>query len=157
MLSGAPHFFLEKGNIALMSFVVSLDSSAGLGLTPGELSFGLAAMSSLRRWYPQVIFPWDEQNPVIQHMWDRKPLPHASFTLIWERQMSVKCAQSKGCMGQWLAIPHVLDYRVLLMSQDSQRKTSRQCCLGHLTFFWRKASIVDGIPRCCLDVFRCES
>ncbi|CAG8890345.1 unnamed protein product [Penicillium egyptiacum] len=49
MLSGAPHFFLEKGKN--------------------------------RRWYPQVIFPWDEQNPVIQHMWDRKPLPHASFTL----------------------------------------------------------------------------
>lgn len=49
MLSGAPHFFLEKGKH--------------------------------RRWYPQVIFPWDEQNPVIQHMWDRKPLPHASFTL----------------------------------------------------------------------------
>lgn len=49
MLSGAPHFFLEKGKNRL--------------------------------WYPQVIFPWDEQNPVIQHMWDRKPLPHASFTL----------------------------------------------------------------------------
>ncbi|KAF9240295.1 hypothetical protein DTO013E5_4535 [Penicillium roqueforti] len=32
-------------------------------------------------WYPQVIFPWDDHNPVIQHMWDRKPLPHASFTL----------------------------------------------------------------------------
>lgn len=49
LLSGAPHFLLEKGKH--------------------------------RRWYPQVIFPWDEQNPVIQHMWDRKPLPHASFTL----------------------------------------------------------------------------
>jgi hypothetical protein len=49
LLSGAPHFLLEKGKH--------------------------------RRWYPQVIFPWDEQNPVVQHMWDRKPLPHASFTL----------------------------------------------------------------------------
>ncbi|KAJ5213786.1 hypothetical protein N7449_000955 [Penicillium cf. viridicatum] len=49
MLSGAPHFLLEKGKHG--------------------------------RWYPQVIFPWDEHNAVIQHMWDRKPLPHASFTL----------------------------------------------------------------------------
>ncbi|KAJ5171013.1 uncharacterized protein N7500_003796 [Penicillium coprophilum] len=49
MLSGAPHFLLEKGRHG--------------------------------RWFPQVIFPWDEQNPIIQHMWDRKPLPHASFTL----------------------------------------------------------------------------
>ncbi|KAJ5502755.1 hypothetical protein N7463_005629 [Penicillium fimorum] len=49
LLSGAPHFLLEKGKHG--------------------------------RWYPQVIFPWDEQNPIIQHMWDRKPLPHASFTL----------------------------------------------------------------------------
>ncbi|KAJ5365557.1 hypothetical protein N7517_008443 [Penicillium concentricum] len=49
MLSGAPHFLLEKGKHG--------------------------------RWYPQVIFPWDEQNPIIQHMWDRKALPHASFTL----------------------------------------------------------------------------
>ncbi|KAJ5447473.1 hypothetical protein N7445_002294 [Penicillium cf. griseofulvum] len=49
LLSGAPHFLLEKGKHG--------------------------------RWYPQVIFPWDEQNPIIQHMWDRKALPHASFTL----------------------------------------------------------------------------
>ncbi|KAJ6087972.1 hypothetical protein N7467_006886 [Penicillium canescens] len=49
ILSGAPHFLLEKGKHG--------------------------------RWYPQVIFPWDEQNPVVQHLWDRKPLPHASFTL----------------------------------------------------------------------------
>jgi hypothetical protein len=49
MLSGAPHFLLEKGKHG--------------------------------RYYPQVIFPWDEQNPIVQHMWDRKPLPHASFTL----------------------------------------------------------------------------
>ncbi|KGO69726.1 hypothetical protein PITC_054270 [Penicillium italicum] len=49
MLSGAPHFLLEKGKHG--------------------------------RWYPEVIFPWDEQNSAIQHMWDRKPLPHASFTL----------------------------------------------------------------------------
>ncbi|CEJ59793.1 hypothetical protein PMG11_08400 [Penicillium brasilianum] len=33
------------------------------------------------RWYPQVIFPWDDQNPSIQRMLDRKPLAHASFTL----------------------------------------------------------------------------
>ncbi|KAJ5474207.1 hypothetical protein N7475_003773 [Penicillium sp. IBT 31633x] len=49
ILSGAPHFLLEKGKHG--------------------------------RYFPQVIFPWDEQNPIIQHMWDRKPLPHASFTL----------------------------------------------------------------------------
>ncbi|CAG8389366.1 unnamed protein product [Penicillium salamii] len=49
MLSGAPHFLLERGKH--------------------------------KRYYPQVIFPWDEQNSVVQHMWDRKPLPHASFTL----------------------------------------------------------------------------
>ncbi|KAF7717946.1 Uncharacterized protein PECH_002647 [Penicillium ucsense] len=33
------------------------------------------------RWYPQVIFPWDEHNLSIQRMMDRKPLAHASFTL----------------------------------------------------------------------------
>lgn len=33
------------------------------------------------RWFPEVIFPWDEHDPLIQHLWDRKPLPHASFTL----------------------------------------------------------------------------
>ncbi|KAJ5612093.1 hypothetical protein N7510_005287 [Penicillium lagena] len=49
ILSGAPHFLLEKGKHG--------------------------------RWYPQVVFPWDEHNPSIQHLWDRKPLPHASFTL----------------------------------------------------------------------------
>ncbi|CAG8007592.1 unnamed protein product [Penicillium olsonii] len=49
LLSGAPHFLLERGKH--------------------------------KRFYPQVIFPWDEQNAVVQHMWDRKPLPHASFTL----------------------------------------------------------------------------
>ncbi|CAG8884378.1 unnamed protein product [Penicillium nalgiovense] len=43
MLSGAPHFFLEKGKH--------------------------------RRWYPQVIFPWDEQNPVIQHITLHAHLP----------------------------------------------------------------------------------
>ena len=32
------------------------------------------------RWYPQVIFPWDEHNPSIQHMLDRKLLAHPSFT-----------------------------------------------------------------------------
>ncbi|KAJ5699134.1 hypothetical protein N7462_001139 [Penicillium macrosclerotiorum] len=49
LLSGAPHFMLERGKHG--------------------------------RWYPQVIFPWDEHNPSIQRMLDRKPLPHASFTL----------------------------------------------------------------------------
>lgn len=49
LLSGAPHFLLEKGKHG--------------------------------RWYPQVVFPWDEHNPSIQHLWDQKPLPHASFTL----------------------------------------------------------------------------
>ncbi|KAJ5110243.1 hypothetical protein N7532_002888 [Penicillium argentinense] len=34
-----------------------------------------------KRWYPQVIFPWDEHNPSIQRMLDRKPLPHPAFTL----------------------------------------------------------------------------
>ncbi|KAJ5166104.1 uncharacterized protein N7482_004885 [Penicillium canariense] len=33
------------------------------------------------RWYPQVIFPWDEHNPSIQNRLDRKLLSHASFTL----------------------------------------------------------------------------
>ncbi|KAJ5557273.1 hypothetical protein N7494_001188 [Penicillium frequentans] len=33
------------------------------------------------RFYPQVIFPWDEHHPPILRMLDRKPLPHASFTL----------------------------------------------------------------------------
>lgn len=33
------------------------------------------------RWYPQVIFPWDDHDPSIQDMWDRKPLPHSSYTL----------------------------------------------------------------------------
>ncbi|KAJ5724246.1 hypothetical protein N7488_002281 [Penicillium malachiteum] len=33
------------------------------------------------RWYPQVIFPWDEHNPSILRMLDRKPLSHPSFTL----------------------------------------------------------------------------
>jgi hypothetical protein len=49
LLSGAPHFLLERGKHG--------------------------------RWYPQVIFPWDEHSPSIQRMLDRKPLPHASFTL----------------------------------------------------------------------------
>lgn len=49
LLSGAPHFLLERGKHG--------------------------------RWYPQVIFPWDEHNPSIQRMLDRKALPHASFTL----------------------------------------------------------------------------
>ncbi|KAJ6095214.1 hypothetical protein N7486_005960 [Penicillium sp. IBT 16267x] len=49
LLSGAPHFLLERGKHG--------------------------------RWYPQVIFPWDEKNPSILRMLDRKPLPHASFTL----------------------------------------------------------------------------
>lgn len=49
MLSGAPHFLLERGKHG--------------------------------RWYPQVIFPWDEHHPSIQRMLDRKPLSHASFTL----------------------------------------------------------------------------
>lgn len=34
-----------------------------------------------KRWYPQVIFPWDEHNPSIQRMLDRKPLSHPAFTL----------------------------------------------------------------------------
>ncbi|KAJ5945952.1 hypothetical protein N7454_002791 [Penicillium verhagenii] len=49
ILSGAPHFLLERGKHG--------------------------------RWYPQVIFPWDEQNPSILRMLDRKPLPHPSFVL----------------------------------------------------------------------------
>ena len=49
ILSGAPHFLLEKGKHG--------------------------------RWYPQIIFPWDEHNPSIQRMLDRKPLIHPSFTL----------------------------------------------------------------------------
>lgn len=49
ILSGAPHFLLERGKH--------------------------------KRWYPQVIFPWDEHNPSIQRMMDRKPLSHPAFTL----------------------------------------------------------------------------
>lgn len=49
ILSGAPHFLLERGKHG--------------------------------RWYPQVIFPWDEHHPSIQRMLDRKLLAHASFTL----------------------------------------------------------------------------
>lgn len=33
------------------------------------------------QWHPQVIFPWDDHDPSIQNMWDRKPLPHSSYTL----------------------------------------------------------------------------
>ena len=32
-------------------------------------------------WYPQVIYPWDDHDPSIQNMWDRRPLPHSSYTL----------------------------------------------------------------------------
>lgn len=49
ILSGAPHFLLERGKHG--------------------------------RWYPQVIFPWDEHHPSILRMLDRKSLSHASFTL----------------------------------------------------------------------------
>ncbi|KAJ5409112.1 hypothetical protein N7509_002995 [Penicillium cosmopolitanum] len=49
ILSGAPHFLLERGKH--------------------------------KRWYPQVIFPWDDHNPSIQRMLDRKPLSHPAFVL----------------------------------------------------------------------------
>ncbi|KAJ5887411.1 hypothetical protein N7495_007452 [Penicillium taxi] len=49
ILSGAPHFLLERGRHG--------------------------------RWYPQVLFPWDDHHPYIQRMRDRKPLLHQSFTL----------------------------------------------------------------------------
>ncbi|KAJ5764646.1 hypothetical protein N7533_003327 [Penicillium manginii] len=49
ILSGAPHFLLERGKH--------------------------------KRWYPQVIFPWDDHRPSIQRMLDRKPLSHPAFTL----------------------------------------------------------------------------
>jgi hypothetical protein len=32
-------------------------------------------------WFPQVIFPWDDHDPTIQHLWDRKLLPHPSYSL----------------------------------------------------------------------------
>ncbi|RAK96682.1 uncharacterized protein BO80DRAFT_416180 [Aspergillus ibericus CBS 121593] len=32
-------------------------------------------------WYPQIIFPFDDHDPTIQNLWDRRPLPHASYTL----------------------------------------------------------------------------
>lgn len=32
-------------------------------------------------WYPQVLFPWDHHDPIIQDLWDRQPLSHESFTL----------------------------------------------------------------------------
>lgn len=31
-------------------------------------------------WYLQVIFPFDDHDPFIQNLWDRRPLAHASFT-----------------------------------------------------------------------------
>ncbi|KAE8374818.1 hypothetical protein BDV26DRAFT_269331 [Aspergillus bertholletiae] len=31
--------------------------------------------------YPQVIYPFDDHDPTIQNLWDRKPLPHPSYTL----------------------------------------------------------------------------
>ncbi|KAE8144300.1 hypothetical protein BDV25DRAFT_145760 [Aspergillus avenaceus] len=31
--------------------------------------------------YPQVIFPFDDHDPSIQSLWDRRALPHASYTL----------------------------------------------------------------------------
>ncbi|KNG81911.1 hypothetical protein ANOM_011259 [Aspergillus nomiae NRRL 13137] len=31
--------------------------------------------------YPQVIFPFDDHDPTIQNLWDRKPLPHPSYTV----------------------------------------------------------------------------
>ncbi|THC90593.1 hypothetical protein EYZ11_009941 [Aspergillus tanneri] len=30
---------------------------------------------------PQVIFPFDDHDPFVQNLWDRKPLAHASYTL----------------------------------------------------------------------------
>ncbi|PYH89407.1 hypothetical protein BO71DRAFT_109729 [Aspergillus ellipticus CBS 707.79] len=32
-------------------------------------------------WYPQIIFPFDDHDPTIQCLGDRRPLPHASYTL----------------------------------------------------------------------------
>ncbi|KAL2871579.1 uncharacterized protein BJX67DRAFT_377337 [Aspergillus lucknowensis] len=32
-------------------------------------------------WYPQVIFPFDDHDPTIQSLWDRRTLPYASYTL----------------------------------------------------------------------------
>ncbi|PWY83550.1 hypothetical protein BO70DRAFT_290472 [Aspergillus heteromorphus CBS 117.55] len=32
-------------------------------------------------WYPQIIFPFDDHEPTIQSLGDRRPLPHASYTL----------------------------------------------------------------------------
>lgn len=33
------------------------------------------------QWHPEAIFPWDDHDPSIQSMWDRKPLLHPSYTL----------------------------------------------------------------------------
>ncbi|KAL4870489.1 hypothetical protein BDV12DRAFT_166061 [Aspergillus spectabilis] len=32
-------------------------------------------------WYPHVIFPFDDRDPTIQGLWDRRRLPFASYTL----------------------------------------------------------------------------
>ncbi|KAL4890694.1 hypothetical protein BDV59DRAFT_194832 [Aspergillus ambiguus] len=31
--------------------------------------------------YPQVIFPFDDHDPTIQNLWDRRALPHPSYTI----------------------------------------------------------------------------
>ncbi|KKK27112.1 hypothetical protein ARAM_006500 [Aspergillus rambellii] len=33
------------------------------------------------QWYPHVIFPFDDHDPTIQSLWDRRALPYASYTL----------------------------------------------------------------------------
>ncbi|EAU32650.1 predicted protein [Aspergillus terreus NIH2624] len=32
-------------------------------------------------YYPQVIFPFDDHDPSIQNLWDRRPLPHPAYTI----------------------------------------------------------------------------
>ncbi|KAL2827716.1 hypothetical protein BDW59DRAFT_54368 [Aspergillus cavernicola] len=33
------------------------------------------------QWYPHVIFPFDDHDPTIQALWDRRALPYSSYTL----------------------------------------------------------------------------
>jgi hypothetical protein len=32
-------------------------------------------------WYPHVIFPFDDHDPTIQSLWDRRALPYPSYTV----------------------------------------------------------------------------
>ncbi|KAL3472239.1 hypothetical protein BJX99DRAFT_8611 [Aspergillus californicus] len=41
----------------------------------------LLEKGKLDQWYPHVIFPFDDHDPTIQSLWDRRTLPYPSYTL----------------------------------------------------------------------------